>query len=218
MSLLCDLVRPNLLSVLPQPVQGYSDEYAYHPPTVSTAITVRSSVIRPYGQRKGWVPRTIEDFGDGGAYPEIHITQYPLDMGRKEAASTQKTVAVQIDSDGKIKFDKLINPATSERKVFAKYDDMAITKVEETDLARPDPETEAQISARTKAALEKVVNGKITGEKATNVSDKALGSGPTFIKYTPSQTGVNSGMYCFNFLFLKFRFESELPSFLFQHL
>jgi len=183
-------------SVLPQPAKGFTDEYAYHPPTVSTQITVRSTVVRPYGQRKGWVPRTIDDFGDGGAYPEVHITQYPLEMGRKETGSTQKTVAVQIDSDGKIKFDALIAPPSSNRKVFAKYDDMAITKVDENELARPDQETEAQISARTKAALEKVVSGKITGEKATNVSEKAQGGSATFIKYTPSQngTGINSGI------------------------
>lgn len=32
----------------------------------------------PYGQRKGWVPRTEADFGDGGAFPEIAVAQYPL--------------------------------------------------------------------------------------------------------------------------------------------
>jgi len=37
----------------------------------------------PYGQRRGWVPRRPEDFGDGGAFPEIHIAQFPLGMGRE---------------------------------------------------------------------------------------------------------------------------------------
>lgn len=32
----------------------------------------------PYGQRKDWIPRTEADFGDGGAFPEIHVAQYPL--------------------------------------------------------------------------------------------------------------------------------------------
>lgn len=32
----------------------------------------------PYGQRKGWIPRTEDDFGDGGAFPEITVVQYPL--------------------------------------------------------------------------------------------------------------------------------------------
>lgn len=32
----------------------------------------------PYGHRKGYVPRIQEDFGDGGAFPEIFSAQYPL--------------------------------------------------------------------------------------------------------------------------------------------
>ena len=32
----------------------------------------------PYGARSGFVPRTIHDFGDGGAFPEIHVAQFPL--------------------------------------------------------------------------------------------------------------------------------------------
>ena len=41
--------------------------------TVATLVT-----IPPYGQRKGWVPRSQADFGDGGAYPEIMMAQYPI--------------------------------------------------------------------------------------------------------------------------------------------
>jgi len=40
-----------------------------------------------YGQRKGWVPRGLEDYGDGGAFPEIHVVQYPLNMGKKKATA-----------------------------------------------------------------------------------------------------------------------------------
>jgi SNW domain-containing protein 1 len=28
-----------------------------------------------YLQRQGYVPRKAEDFGDGGAFPEIHVSQ-----------------------------------------------------------------------------------------------------------------------------------------------
>jgi SNW domain-containing protein 1 len=41
-------------------------------------------MIPKYGERKGWVPRALKDFGDGGAFPEIHSAQYPLNMGKKE--------------------------------------------------------------------------------------------------------------------------------------
>lgn len=43
--------------------------------------------IPAYGKRKAWKPRKQEDFGDGGSYPECHIAQYPLEMGRKKAVS-----------------------------------------------------------------------------------------------------------------------------------
>lgn len=55
---------------------------------VSTAITMLGNARRvevpPYGQRSSYHPRTDEDFGDGGAFPEIHIQQFPLGMGRKK--------------------------------------------------------------------------------------------------------------------------------------
>jgi len=61
----------------------------------------RLSSARPYGQRRGWIPRNQEDYGNGGAFPEIHVVQYPLDMGRKDVNS-QKTVPVTLDSEGRI--------------------------------------------------------------------------------------------------------------------
>jgi hypothetical protein len=55
--------------------------------------------IPPYGKRKGYVPRAKEDFGDGGAFPEIHVAQYPLDLGRADRKSTA-IVAVNVAGDG----------------------------------------------------------------------------------------------------------------------
>lgn len=50
-------------------------------PMPSTALT---TLIRPYGGRKGWRPSKPEEFGDGGAYPECSLAQYPLGMGKKK--------------------------------------------------------------------------------------------------------------------------------------
>ena len=57
-----------------------------------------------------WLPEKLdtsilEDFGDGGAFPEIHVAQYPLDMGRKKKMS--KALAIQVDAEGKIKYDAI---------------------------------------------------------------------------------------------------------------
>ena len=41
----------------------------------------------PHRASGGFVPRDPEDFGDGGAYPEIHVAQYPLGLGKKGKVS-----------------------------------------------------------------------------------------------------------------------------------
>ena len=61
----------------------------------------------PYGKRRGWTPLSDKDFGDGGAFPEVHVLQYPLGMGRKEKGNST-AVALKVDSDGKIKFDQIV--------------------------------------------------------------------------------------------------------------
>lgn len=43
----------------------------------------KRSAVPPYGQRRAWRPKTMDDYGDGGSYPECHVAQYPLEMGRK---------------------------------------------------------------------------------------------------------------------------------------
>lgn len=38
--------------------------------------------IPPQGSRDDWKPSSDEDYGDGGAFPEIHMDQFPLGIGR----------------------------------------------------------------------------------------------------------------------------------------
>ena len=45
-----------------------------------------------YGQRRGWIPHSLEDYGDGGAFPEIHVVQYPMNMGKKKASGVSLVV------------------------------------------------------------------------------------------------------------------------------
>jgi SNW domain-containing protein 1 len=72
------------LSVLPAPIhQSLSDGEEEELEPQSTTLTLQAS-IPPYGQRKSWRPSKQEDFRDGGSYPECHIAQYPLEMGRKK--------------------------------------------------------------------------------------------------------------------------------------
>lgn len=74
-------------SILPEPKigEGISAEvnrdpwFRGHEQSLSSHVkTLAIKEPPPYGQRKGYLPRTAEDFGDGGAFPEIHIAQFPL--------------------------------------------------------------------------------------------------------------------------------------------
>jgi SNW domain-containing protein 1 len=70
-------------------------------------MAVASPRAPPYGQRGGWAPRLHEDFADGGAFPKIPAAQYPLNMGREGKAGTSNALAIQLDAQGKIKYDVL---------------------------------------------------------------------------------------------------------------
>lgn len=50
-------------------------------------LSTTDTSIPVYGKRRNWKPRNQEDFADGGAYPECHLAQYPLEMGRKKQVS-----------------------------------------------------------------------------------------------------------------------------------
>jgi SNW domain-containing protein 1 len=60
----------------------------------------------------------VQDFGDGGAFPEIPVAQYPLNMGREGKESTSNALAVQLDAQGKIKYDILARQGHSKDKVI----------------------------------------------------------------------------------------------------
>ncbi len=65
------------------------------------------SAIPAYGHRLGWKPKTVADFGDGGAYPECHVAQFPLEMGRANKTTAGNTLALQVDADGNVKYDAI---------------------------------------------------------------------------------------------------------------
>lgn len=110
-------------SILPPPTQSVwdRDEDRAKNATVTVPrgadMVTASPTAPPYGSRRGWVPRSAEDFGDGGAFPEIAVAQYPLDMGRKGHESTSNALAVQLDNQGKVKYEVLAKQGHSKDKV-----------------------------------------------------------------------------------------------------
>lgn len=74
MSLSSALPPPTNVSYDPDPF----DERSMRGAPEMGALVSAKVAAPPYGQRKGWIPRTEADFGDGGAFPEITVVQYPL--------------------------------------------------------------------------------------------------------------------------------------------
>ncbi|KFV81684.1 SNW domain-containing protein 1, partial [Struthio camelus australis] len=189
-----------MCSFLPAPTQLSQDqleleERARAQRSRQTALVSSRREPPPYGYRKGWIPRMLEDFGDGGAFPEIHVAQYPLDMGRKKKMSN--ALAVQVDAEGKIKYDAIARQGQSKDKViYSKYTDLVpkeVMNVDDPELQRPDEEAIREITEKTRAALEKSVSQKVAAAMPVRAADKLAPA--QYIRYTPSQQGVafNSG-------------------------
>ncbi|XP_061853505.1 SNW domain-containing protein 1 [Colius striatus] len=189
-----------LTSFLPAPTQLSQDqleleERARAQRSRQAALVSSRREPPPYGYRKGWIPRVLEDFGDGGAFPEIHVAQYPLDMGRKKKMSN--ALAIQVDAEGKIKYDAIVRQGQSKDKViYSKYTDLVpkeVMNVDDPELQRPDEEAIREITEKTRAALEKSVSQKVAAAMPVRAADKLAPA--QYIRYTPSQQGVafNSG-------------------------
>ena len=73
------------------------------------SVEINHKPVPPYLNRQGFIPRKIEDFGDGGAFPEIHIAQYPLDMGRHRSAKPgSRILPLTVDAHGNVSFDAIV--------------------------------------------------------------------------------------------------------------
>ena len=144
----------------------------------------------PQGKRQGFIPRSLGDFGDGGAFPEIHVAQYPHDMGRKGKQSGQ-VLALTTDSTGKARHDLIATVGQREGKtVHSSKTAITPKQLGDDELAKPGEEAEAENTERTRLALDAMVSGKAAnahGSLAKALSDKKE---PTYIRYTPSNQGA----------------------------
>ncbi len=112
-----------LLAHLPGPKhQQPADAEPEAPEPVSSAIT-SAFEPPPYLRRRNFVPRKAQDFAGGGAFPEIHVAQYPLDMGRPDTIrSSKQTLAISMNADGTVAYDALVKQGSNRNKtVFADH-------------------------------------------------------------------------------------------------
>ncbi|KAJ3761120.1 SKIP/SNW domain-containing protein [Lentinula raphanica] len=190
-----------LAAVLPRPlhssVEDQEDSYTQFSAQPASREVIARFTVPPYGQRKGWRPSKLEDYGDGGAFPECHVAQYPLEMGRKKAsrthsASSGNTLALQVDSEGNVRYDAIAHQGQRPDKIIQSQFKDLVPLAQRKDLDDSDrlmerpSEEEVQLTAdKTRAALEKLTNSKIKAAQPKNVPDS---QGKTsFIRYTPGQ-------------------------------
>ncbi|CEI99752.1 hypothetical protein G6F70_004677 [Rhizopus microsporus] len=200
----------SLSSLLPKPRQNLSSTSSAPQleKQINQIITKATAHrIPPYGQRQNFRPRLPEDFGNGGAFPEINIPQYPLDMGRKDKASTERkggALTLQVDSDGNVKYDAIARQGhNDDRIIHTSLKDMVPLKerkdvdVDKLVMDRPSEEEVMSVAEKTRQALERIVNSKVQALKPKNVVSTSGGNNkePTYIRYTPANTGegFNSG-------------------------
>ncbi|KAG6772127.1 hypothetical protein POTOM_023523 [Populus tomentosa] len=170
----------------------------------SASAAIKHNPVPPYLQRKGFVPRKVEDFGDGGAFPEIHVAQYPLDMGRSKSAKPgSKILALTVDAHGNVAYDAIVKQNENAKKiVYSQHKDLIpklLKSEEEGDEDEDEDEGEElqkeieETTLETKAALEKIVNVRLSAAQPKNVPKQSSDS--KYIKYKPSQQSAafNSG-------------------------
>ena len=64
------------------------------------------------------MPRRQEDFGAGGAFPEVHVAQYPISMGLREAApGSSDVLAVTVDARGRVAFGAVVRQGENAAKI-----------------------------------------------------------------------------------------------------
>jgi SNW domain-containing protein 1 len=138
----------------------------------------------------------MPDLGDGGAFPERHVAHYPLNMGKETTNKSQGSLALQVDSVGKLRFDAIARQGNAKDKVvYTKLSDMKEKpfREDDEDLRRPDADEINALTERTRLALEKITHSKVSVALPVQRVEKQ--DAPQYIRYTPSQQNVafNSG-------------------------
>lgn len=153
-----------------------------------------------------FVPRTLQDFDDGGAFPEIHVAQYPRHMGNphrskrsagpgmagSQGTASRAIVNVEIDGKGEVSYDAIVKGGTnSDKLVYTKLDD--VKGGDPVDIALPTEEEEEETRLRTQAALQsllatKTALDKPSGSAMINAATSHNAEQKTqFIKYKPRE-------------------------------
>ncbi|RLN90678.1 hypothetical protein BBJ28_00027088, partial [Nothophytophthora sp. Chile5] len=192
-------------ALFPAPVRSYTTFEDGSPTDASSSVALapvsassssykpRNAPRYPLRLQQQFVPRRAEDFGDGGAYPELHVAQFPLGLGKKGGASHKSnTLALQVrGEDGAVSYDAVVTQQHRDKtKVYTKFSDMV--EKDGPALAIPSKEEELETANRTKDALQVLVQGQMASSLPVNVSrQKSAKETAKYIRYTPNDQGTS---------------------------
>eukprot|EP00616_Rhizochromulina_sp_CCMP1243_P018034 CAMPEP_0118963560 /NCGR_PEP_ID=MMETSP1173-20130426/1401_1 /TAXON_ID=1034831 /ORGANISM="Rhizochromulina marina cf, Strain CCMP1243" /LENGTH=603 /DNA_ID=CAMNT_0006911899 /DNA_START=94 /DNA_END=1905 /DNA_ORIENTATION=+ len=188
----------SLLHMMPNPAratQAFDATLEQQPAAPASVL----KAIPPYLKRQGFVPRALEDFGDGGAFPEVHVSQYPLNMGRPKpqgAGQSSAIVAVDVGKDGEVKYDAIVKQGTNrDRTVYTSLDDMKAKDGDGGALQKPSIDEEIEAAEKTRQALEGIIGAKVAAARPNTVPQASQKKDAKFIQYTPNPNapGVQGG-------------------------
>lgn len=99
-------------------------------------------------------------------------------MGKENKESVSNALALQLTSDGKVKYDVIARQGHRKDKViYSKLSDMLPTEVineDDPSLQKPDSEEVAEITDKTRSALEKITNSKVSAALPVRAADKLV--------------------------------------------
>lgn len=148
--------------------------------------STKKKFIPPYLQRQNFIPVDLDDFDDGGAYPEVHVVQYPLNMGKPGVKSTA-VISVNVDEKGQVQYDALVKQGQNRNKIVqSSLSDIKEKEASKDQILLPDEKEEQETAERTRQALENLLEGKIRSAKPNSVVHASEVVEPTYIRYTPN--------------------------------
>ena len=118
-------------------------------------------------------------------------------MGRRHTSTSSKSLTLQVDSTGAVKYDAIARQGHDEKRiVHAQFKDLIPLRqradIGEISLERPSDEEVAAQAEKTRQALEKLVSGAVAAQRP-KVLKGTQRKEPTYVRYTPSDHMGNSG-------------------------
>eukprot|EP01055_Gregarina_sp_Pseudo9_P005717 Gregarina_sp_Pseudo_9__5716@NODE_826_length_2159_cov_534_839623_g775_i0_p1_GENE_NODE_826_length_2159_cov_534_839623_g775_i0NODE_826_length_2159_cov_534_839623_g775_i0_p1_ORF_typecomplete_len317_score90_50SKIP_SNW/PF02731_15/1_7e03SKIP_SNW/PF02731_15/5_5e56NAMassociated/PF14303_6/3_5e03NAMassociated/PF14303_6/0_00049_NODE_826_length_2159_cov_534_839623_g775_i01951 len=141
-------------------------------------------MIPPYGKRGdgSWIPQHPDDFGDGGAYPEINCLQYPQGIGKATDGTKSKSLALQTDEKGVLRYDSILNQVNNRLVTHGRPEDHKPRWAREEQLQRPTAADEQQLADETMLALKKVAEVKASASQLARASAQKEDQ---YVRYIP---------------------------------